>query len=258
MPDAEGFEGARVLVTGAAGGFGRALARAFAARGASLILCDLDAHALADAAAAFDPARVAILSGDVAREETHRRLVELSSERFGGLDVAVNNAGIVHPLQRLETIEADLAARVLAVDLLGVVLALQHQISAMAEGFAADGRVRSIVNIASIAGLKGAPHLSVYAAAKHGVVGLTRSAALENARRGIRINAVCPAFARTAMVTGAGGLDAGEEERLVRGVPMRRLGEVEEVVGAVLHLADPRSGFTTGVALPVDGGLSAL
>ena len=126
------------------------------------------------------------------------------------------------------------------------------------------GQGGAIVNIASVAGLAGAPLLSVYAAAKHGVIGLTKSAAAENARRGIRINAVCPSFARTAMVlgppdeNGVSTADPDAEAKIARGIPMRRLAEIDEIVAAVLFAADPANSFMTGVALPVDGGLSAI
>ncbi|MEL6425428.1 MAG: SDR family oxidoreductase, partial [Pseudomonadota bacterium] len=122
------------------------------------------------------------------------------------------------------------------------------------------GKGGAIVNVASIAGLIGSPTLSAYAAAKHGVVGLTRSAAIENARRGIRVNAVCPAFARTAMVdqTLALAPDRAEAEAyLVRGVPMRRLAEREEVVQAILWAASPENSFTTGQTIAIDGGTTA-
>ena len=242
MSGAKRFEGRSVLVSGAAGGFGRAIAAAFAAEGARLLLTDLDEARLCELAAGLGNAEVVTLAGDVSKEETARRLVATALERFGSLDVAINNAGIAHDYRRLSEIDAAEAERVIAVDLMGVFYALKHQLKAMEDRFAREGTGGTIVNVASVAGIAGAPLLSVYAAAKHGVVGLTRSAAAETARRGIRVNAVCPSFARTDMVLGkpdaaAGGAEA--EKQIVRGIPMRRLAEVSEVVAAVLFAADP-------------------
>lgn len=253
------FEGLSVLVSGAAGGFGRFIARAFAAEGAKLLLTDLDEAALEAATKDIPDTEIATLAGDVSREATAKTLVETAIARFGKLDIAINNAGVVHAYERLSAIDAAEAERVIAIDLMGVFYAMKHQLAAMEARFEREGRGGAIVNVASVAGLKGAPLLSVYAAAKHGVVGLTRSAAAETARRGIRVNAVCPSFARTQMVLGDGyGADPEDEKRIVRGIPMRRLAEVEEVVIAVLFAADPANGFMTGTVLPVDGGLSAI
>lgn len=258
------FAGRAVLVSGAAGGFGRAIATVLAAEGARLVLTDRDEGSLEALAAELTGTEIVTLAGDVSRETTASALVDLATERFGGLDIAINNAGIAHDYKRLQEIGAEEAERVIAVDLMGVFFAMKHQIAAMNARFARDGTKAAIVNVASVAGLGGAPLLSVYAAAKHGVIGLTKSAAAENARRGLRINAVCPSFARTAMVLGAPGSLAGAaeaseaEQKIVRGIPMRRLAEIDEVVTAVLFAADPANGFMTGTAIPVDGGLTAI
>ena len=252
------FAGKVALITGAAGGFGRATAAAFAAEGAKLVLSDLDAGALDEAAGGLD-AEVAVLAGDVAERDLHFRLVELARERFGGLDVAVNNAGIAHDPGRLPAIPEEVARRVIEVDLIAVMWALQAQIPAMDPR--TGGRRGAIVNIASVAGIGGAPMLSPYAAAKHGVVGLTKTAALECAAGGLRVNAICPAFARTPMVReiikGAPSAEAGEA-KLSGQLPMRRIGEAAEIAAAILLVADPANSFMTGQALAVDGGLTAM
>jgi NAD(P)-dependent dehydrogenase (short-subunit alcohol dehydrogenase family) len=254
----EAFQGKVVLITGACGGFGRAIAKRFAAAGACLVLSDLEAAPLATLAAELDGVSggtVAFAGGSVTDDDTHARLVGLAVERFGSLDIAINNAGIAHPFARLAQIDNEEAQRVLAVDLFGVFLAMKHQLTQMEAQFRKTGEGGAVVNIASVAGLVGAPGLSVYAAAKHGVVGLTKSAALDYARLGIRINAVCPSFAATAMVTDTLNAAAPDlQEKLVRGVPMRRMAGVDE---AVLFAAVPANGFMTGQALAVDGGLSA-
>ena len=252
------FQDLTVLITGAAGGFGLKLARRFAAEGAKLVLSDLDAGRLDEAAAAFE-APVATLAGNVADESLSQDLVALAFERFGRLDVAVNNAGIVHDFMKLPQTPSDVARRVFEVDLLGMFFALKHQIPALERQFRDKALPGAIVNMASVAGIAGAPKLGVYAAAKHGVVGLTRSAAAECATKGVRINAVCPSFARTAMVTGILGSDnpAGEAD-LTRGVPMRRLAETDEIAEVVLFAADPKNSFMTGQALAADGGITAI
>ncbi|GIX13718.1 MAG: 3-oxoacyl-ACP reductase [Paracoccaceae bacterium] len=256
------FAGQSVLITGAARGFGELAAERFAAEGAGLVLSDRDAAGLDMVAARLVRAGhdVVFEPGDVAEPELSRRLVALAVTRFGRLDVAVNNAGIVNRPARIPDIAEDVARRVVEVDLLGVFWALQAQLAQMEAQFREDGRGGAIVNLASVAGLVGAPTLSIYAAAKHGVVGLTRSAAIEYARRGVRVNAICPSFARTAMV-GDTLRDAPDRDRaeadLVRGVPMRRLAEPEEVVQAILWAADPANSFMTGQAIALDGGITA-
>ncbi|RMH46443.1 MAG: SDR family oxidoreductase [Alphaproteobacteria bacterium] len=256
------FAGQSVLITGAARGFGELAAERFAAEGAGLVLSDRDAAGLDMVAARLVRAGhdVVFEPGDVAEPELSRRLVALAVTRFGRLDVAVNNAGIVNRPARIPDIAEDVARRVVEVDLLGVFWALQAQLAQMEAQFREGGRGGAIVNLASVAGLVGAPTLSIYAAAKHGVVGLTRSAAIEYARRGVRVNAICPSFARTAMV-GDTLRDAPDRDRaeadLVRGVPMRRLAEPEEVVQAILWAADPANSFMTGQAIALDGGITA-
>jgi NAD(P)-dependent dehydrogenase (short-subunit alcohol dehydrogenase family) len=258
------FAGAAVIVTGAARGLGQAAAESFAREGASLVLCDRDETALDAAASALRDrgCRVEAVAGDVAAEATAAFLVARALAAFGRLDVAVNNAGIVHPFARLTEIEAATMERLLAVNVMGVFHGLRHQIPALERGFAETGRVGAILNVASVAGLVGAPLLSAYAAAKHAVVGLTRSAAAETARRGVRINAICPAFAQTDMVAGLVDPMRGSPDeavaRVVSAMPMRRLGEPAEIVQAMLWLCAPENGFVTGQALAVDGGLSAV
>lgn len=255
------FEGLTVLVTGATGGFGRRSAERFAAEGARLVLSDLDPARLEELAASLD-AETATLAGDVSDEALSKNLVALAVERFGGLDVAINNAGIVHDMAKLPLLSSDDARRVIDIDLMGVFYALKHQLPAMEGRFRRDGSRAAIVNIASVAGIAGAPRLSVYAAAKHGVVGLTRSAAAEYATKGVRVNAVCPSFARTPMVTSAPGM-AGDgtetaEAELTRGVPMKRLAEVDEIVEVILFAADPKNSFMTGQTLAADGGITSV
>lgn len=253
------FEGLTVLVSGATGGFGSASARQFAAGGAKLVLTDFEAGKLEDFAKGID-AETATLAGDIADENTSRDLVQLAVERFGGIDIALNNAGIAQDFVRLGDTDMAEARRIIDIDVMGVVYAMRHQLPLMEQQFRASGRRSAIVNIASVAGIAGAPQLAVYSAAKHAVVGLTRSAAAEYARRGIRVNAVCPSFARTEMALAAFRDvpdQAAAETEMTRGVPMRRLAEVEEIVEVILFAADPKNSFMTGQALAADGGITA-
>jgi NAD(P)-dependent dehydrogenase (short-subunit alcohol dehydrogenase family) len=255
------FEGLTVLVTGATGGFGRRASERFAEGGARLVLSDIDQGRL-DAFAASLPVETATLAGDISDESLSERLVALALQRFGSLDIALNNAGVAQSFEKLPQVPSDEARRIIEIDLLGVFYAMKHQIPPMEAQYRETKRGGIIVNIASVAGLAGAARLSVYAAAKHGVVGLTRSAAAECATKGVRVNAVCPSFARTNMVDEFVKLHGGEEAEalaeLTRGVPMKRAAEVDEVVEVILFAADPKNSFMTGHTLSVDGGIAAI
>lgn len=255
------FGGLTVLLTGATGGFGRRTAERMAADGARLVLSDIEEAELADFAASL-PTESAILAGDIAEESLSERLVQLAVKRFGRLDIAINNAGVAQSFVKLPQVPSDEARRIIDIDLMGVFYAMKHQIPVMEKQHRISGKGGAIVNIASVAGLAGAARLSVYAAAKHGVVGLTRSAAAEFAIKGIRVNAVCPSFARTNMVGDfvkmAGGREAGAIRDLTRGVPMKRVAEIDEIIEVILFAADPKNSFMTGHALSVDGGISAI
>ena len=253
------YEGASVLISGAARGFGRMAAERFAAEGARLVVTDILEKELAETAAALEGlgAEATAIPGDIAEEGMAQKLVEASVSRFGRLDIAINNAGIVHPPRKLPDIDADTAGRIFRVDLLAVFYAMKHQLPQMERQ---GGGV--ILNVSSVAGLAGAPLLSAYSAAKHGVIGLTKSAAIEYAGRNIRINAICPSFAATPMV--AESLDhmrgAPREAlaRMVGAIPMQRLAKPEEVVQAMLWICSPENSFMTGQAMAIDGGLTAM
>lgn len=255
------FSGVTAILSGACGGFGRRTAERLSAEGASLVLSDMGEDALAALAKSL-PGQVETIAGDITDETLSQRLVARAVQAFGGLDLAINNAGIAQSFVKLPQVPSDEARAILEIDLLGVFFAMKHQIPEMEKQFRRTGRPCAVVNIASVAGLAGAPRLSVYAAAKHGVVGLTRSAAAEYAAKGIRVNAICPSFARTAMVGEFLKLAPGREKEaaadLTRGVPMKRLAEVDEVVEVILFAADPANSFMTGQALAVDGGITSI
>jgi NAD(P)-dependent dehydrogenase (short-subunit alcohol dehydrogenase family) len=255
------FRGLTVLITGATGGFGRRAAERFAAEGARLVLSDLEGGPLEELAASLG-VESATLAGDIADESLSESLVALGVDRFGTLDIAINNAGIAQSYVKLPNVPSEEARRIVEIDLLGVFYAMKHQIPVMERQNRARGHGGTIVNIASVAGLAGAARLSVYSAAKHGVIGLTRAAAAEYAEKGIRVNAVCPSYARTNMVGDltrlAGGREAEAIAELTRGVPMKRVAEIDEVIEVILFAADPKNSFMTGSALAVDGGVTAI
>jgi NAD(P)-dependent dehydrogenase (short-subunit alcohol dehydrogenase family) len=256
------------LVTGAASGIGRATALAFAREGARVVAADLVAEGGEQTAATIRAAggQALFVRADVTVAEDAAALVRAAVESYGRLDCAFNNAGVGGAGGPTHECPPDVWAHILAVNLTGVFLAMQPQIVQMlAQDPAptADGqgrrRMSSIVNTASIYGLGGSligTGASAYVASKHGVVGLTKNAAIEYAERGIRVNAVCPGFIRTGM-TAASLADPERVARMVAAEPMGRIGDPEEIAAAVVWLSSDAASFLTGVALPVDGGLVA-
>lgn len=259
MTGARRFEGKIVLITGAASGFGRRAAERFAAEGASLVLGDIREDGLNETARLVEAAggRAVARMTDVSRAEAVDALVSAGTDAFGRLDIALNNAGIAHGTIKLQATDEALMRLMLDVNVMGVFFGMKAQIPVMERQ---GGGV--ILNTASVAGLVGAPLLAAYAAAKHAVVGLTRTAAAETARKGIRINAICPAFAETPMLTESLlSTDRPHEEmigKLVQTMPMRRPGTADEIVQAMLWICSPDNSFMTGQALAVDGGLTAI
>jgi NAD(P)-dependent dehydrogenase (short-subunit alcohol dehydrogenase family) len=247
---AEGKLANRVaIVTGGASGIGKATAQVFAQEGARVVIGDLESSAGADVAKEIGGLFVAT---DVADPQSVENLVKQATTRFGRLDVMFNNAGI--------GISAPLTAhsnddyyRTIMIDLDGVFWGLKFGGKAMVE----QGRGGSIINTASVAGLIGTSGLSAYNAAKHGVVGLTRNAALELAAAGVRVNCVCPGVIETPLVLNSIGQMEGWRQTLAKLHPLGRVGQPVEVARAVLFLASDDASFVTGHALAVDGGIMA-
>lgn len=239
------------LVTGAAAGIGRATALAFAAKGLTVVVSDVDENGGAQTVALIQGAGgVAHFVGcDVTRDAEVAALIARVLELYGRLDYAFNNAGIEIEKGRLaEGDEAEFDA-IMGVNVKGVWLCMKHQLPVMLKQGGG-----AIVNTASVAGLMAAPKMSIYCASKHAVLGLTRSAAVEYARKNIRINAVCPGVIDTEMFRRAHEADPKKADFAAAMHPVGRIGKAEEVAAAVLYLCSDAAGFVTGVALPVDGG----
>ncbi|QYJ15691.1 Levodione reductase [Rubrobacter xylanophilus DSM 9941] len=248
------FQDHVALVTGAGSGMGLATARAFADSGAAVVLADRDEQALRTATDGLTSAghRALGVACDVSDEEQVVALVERAVQSFGQLDFAFNNAGIQAPPTDAADEPADLFDRVNAVNLRGVWACMKHELRRMREQGSG-----AIVNCSSLGGLVGLPGRAAYHASKHGVIGLTKSAALEYAPRGVRINAICPGTIETPMVEEMISKGELDESEAVANQPISRLGRPEEIAATVLWLCSPASSFVLGVALPVDGGYTA-
>ncbi|MEV1005416.1 glucose 1-dehydrogenase [Nonomuraea sp. NPDC050202] len=254
MNPAYDFTGQIAFVTGAGSGMGLATARAFAESGAAVALTDINTEALDAAAKDLTGAghQVLALTCDVSDEDEVAAAVDRTVETFGRLDMAFNNAGIQIPPCDAADESIEVFDRVNAINLRGVWACMKHELRHMrAQGSGA------IVNCSSLGGLVGIPGRASYHATKHGVIGLTKSAALEYAPRGIRVNTVCPGTIDTPMVSdmiAKGELDRGQA---MADQPINRLGTADEIASAVLWLCSPGASFVVGVALPVDGGYVA-
>ncbi|KFN42563.1 SDR family oxidoreductase [Arenimonas oryziterrae] len=249
------FAGKTVLATGAASGIGRGVALAFGAAGANVVVSDIDVAAGEQTAQDIVQAggRAIFVRADVAVAADVEALVATTVATYGRLDCAFNNAGVELEHQRLADSDEALFDRMMAINVKGVWLCMKHEIGQMLRQGGG-----TIVNTASVAGLVGAPKHAIYAASKHAVVGLTKSAAAEYGKKGIRVNSVCPGVIRTAMLERALARETGWEESLVRMHPIGRLGEIGDVVSAVLWLSSEASGFVTGHQLTVDGAMTVV
>jgi len=239
------------LVTGGAAGIGRATALAFAAKGITVVVSDVDDNGGEQTVALIQGAGgvAHFVHCDVTRDAEVAALIAAVLERYSRLDYAFNNAGIEIEKGRLAEGDEDEFDAIMGVNVKGVWLCMKHQLPVMLKQGGG-----AIVNTASVAGLMAAPKMSIYCASKHAVLGLTKSAAVEYAKKNIRINAVCPGVIDTEMFRRAHEADPKKADFAAAMHPVGRIGKAEEVAAAVLYLCSDSAAFVTGVALPVDGG----
>lgn len=251
-------DGLTALVTGAAAGIGRTTALTFAAEGAKVVVSDVQSEGGKETVALIEKSggTATFVAADVSKPADVAQLIASSVQTYGKIDCAVNNAGIegkINPF--VEQSEENFDA-IIAVNLKGTFLCLQAEIDAMQKSGGG-----AIVNLASVAGLIGFPGLSPYVASKHGVIGLTKNAALEYARSGIRVNAVCPGGIDTRMLDSLAEQSTGgaqsSSEMMAPLHPMGRIGKPQEVADLIVWLCSTRASFVTGAAIPVDGGYVA-
>lgn len=248
------FEGKVALITGGGSGIGRATAIGFASEGAKVVIDDINSEGGEETLRMIKSAggEAIFFKADISKAAEVEALVQKTIETYGRLDCAFNNAGVGEPLKRMGKTSEDNWDRVMATNLKGVYLCMKYEIPHMYKQ-----RKGAIVNTASMAGLKGLAGQAAYVASKHGVVGLTKSAAIEYATTGIRINAVCPGVINTPLI--AHGLKERPylEKSYVQMEPIGRLGKPEEIAAAVLWLCSDEASFVVGSVLSVDGGVVA-
>jgi NAD(P)-dependent dehydrogenase (short-subunit alcohol dehydrogenase family) len=244
-----------VLITGAGNGIGRATALAFAQQGASVVVADMSRSAGEETTALITQAGgiATFMLCDVTKDQDVQSMVAGTIETYGKLDIAFNNAGIEIESSKLADGDEATYDKIMDVNVKGVWRCMKYQIPELLKQ-----STSAIVNTASIAGLGAAPKMSIYSASKHAVIGLTKSAAVEYGKKGLRVNAICPAVIDTEMFRRATQNDP-QKEQYVRSLhPVGRIGQPEEVAAAVLYLCSDLAGFTTGVALPIDGGATSI
>ena len=254
MDMSQNFKDQVVLITGAGSGLGLALAFALGKQGAKLILGDVNQIALQKVVAdlLIRDIQVVFKVCDVSKNTDQMALVQLALETWGRLDIAVNNAGICPAMKPFHEItEADFDWS-MDVNAKGVFLGMKYQLKAMLE----SNLPGVVLNVSSVAGLGAAPKLASYSASKHAVIGLTKTAAVEYAKKNIRINAICPFYTHTPLVNESQLSD--KIEFLNNSTPMKRLATTDEIIDVMLMLCSPQNTYMTGQAIAVDGGVTAL
>lgn len=244
-----------ILVTGAGSGMGKAVALLAAERGAKVAVSDIQeetAQIVVDEITVNSGQAIAIKC-DVSKDAEVKAMIDRTVEVYGKLDGAFNNAGIMMPITYIDDVSEELYDRVININLKGVWLCMKYEIQQMKKQGSG-----AIVNNSSIGGLVGGVGLSAYHASKHGVLGLTKSAAVEYSSQGIQINAVCPGTIETPMVEDMIKSGKFSEEEFVNGVPIKRLGKANEIAEAVLWLFSPAASYIVGQSISVDGGLSII
>lgn len=251
------FKDKVVLITGAAGGIGIAAAKAFQKEGAKLALVDLKKDALEEAASSLEDSNVLLLEANVSKEEDVKKYVEKTKAHFGQIDVFINNAGINGAFGNLTEQTADNFNAVFGVNVMGAFFGLKYVLDIMKEQ-----KAGAVVNTASNGGLLGAPGMGAYAASKHAVIGLNKTAALEMAEYGVRVNAVAPSGVDTAMMksieTNAMGENTDEaRKQFEASVPMNRYATAEEIADLMVFLSSDKASFISGSYYRIDGAQGA-
>ena len=248
------FENKVALITGAAAGIGFASAEAFVNAGASVVLADIDGAAAKEAAGKLTAAehKALGLRCDVADEDEVAAMIRAAVAAFGRIDAAFNNAGVHVVRADTADVEGRDFDRIIAINLRGVFNCMKHELRQMLQQGSG-----AIVNCSSQSGLVGIAGLGAYTASKHGVIGLTKAAALEYAAKGIRINAVCPGTTETPLVQGLMKTEPGRLDAVIRDIPLGRMGRPEEIASAVLWLCSDGAGFMIGQTVMPDGGYCA-
>jgi NAD(P)-dependent dehydrogenase (short-subunit alcohol dehydrogenase family) len=255
MPNGNGsFAGKVAFVTGAANGIGRAAALAFAREGAGVVIADVSEQGNQETARMVEEAggRALAVRCDVSRAEDVKAALDKAVEAFGRLDCAFNNAGVEQPITATADLTEEEWDRIVSINLRGVFLCMKHEIPLMLrQGGGA------IVNTSSGAGVKGFAGQAAYCAAKYGIVGLSKAAALDYAKSNIRINAVCPGIIETPMMDRFSGGTPEGRARVIAQEPIGRMGKPEEIAAAVIWLCSDAAAFIVGHAMVIDGGQTA-
>lgn len=247
------FSQQTAIITGAASGFGRALAIALNQRGCKLVLSDINQQGLDETQQLLASSEHCVSHVlDVAKESSAQTLVASAFEKFGTLTIAVNNAGIAHTQAPVHEMTGEIFDKQFDINVKGVAFGMKYQIPAMLKQGGGH-----ILNISSLAGIGGAPKGGAYSAAKHAVIGLTRTAAVEYGRYNVRSNAICPFFSPTDIMNIDGLISEDDKNKLGAGSPMKRISKIEEIVNVMVLTLSPGNTYMNGQSIAIDGGVTA-